>query len=140
MVLTHENLSSSNSYRSGNIIDLENDFDLTTEDSLQWDHEGTDLISSSGDLYPTDLLAVANLNHLLPLRLDQYSADDDRSSNLDQYPNRDEEFTEFTVPGLGSHQRRLLPRRRTLPLELEQKESFLQSFLRRLNPFKKKSS
>ena len=132
----HESFSYAQSVPSE--LDIQDFLDTTTQDSLQWDEEGTQLLSSSEDLWPTDLLAVANFNHLLPLPSDQPDTSDFYSP-ADSVPNQENEPPTLSSPSPQPYRRYIRPRRRTLPLESNSRQSFLQSFLRRLNPFKKRN-
>ena len=116
---------------------LRDDLDLKTPESLQWDEEGTELLSSDELLFPTDLHAVANLDHLLPLNFNLPIISYHETPPMDEPINLDNVIPASSTPRERS--RRIQQRRRTLPLESSHRQSFLQSFLRRLNPFKKKT-
>ena len=131
----HETLSLDNS--SSEPSNIDNNLNLTEPDSLQWDDQGTELLSSDEYIWPVDLHAVANLDHLLPLQLEPPPTTDANPPHLDQA------FILEDIPPVSStpsgHRRRIQQRRRTLPLESGHRQGFIQSFLRRLNPFKKKT-
>ena len=134
LIPSFESLSLDSSNRPDNDLDL--NLDLTSPDSLQWDDEGTDLLSSTSVMWPTDLHAVVNLDDILPIDLEHSSTPNNNSPHLNEAFSLAKNSPMASTP---TQSRRVYPRRRTLPLETGRRQSFLQSFLRRLNPFKKKT-